>query len=157
MEPAGRWSVLRMRGRRDWCLVPKRKRVLIVDDDPAIRSLIRTVLLRTDFEVSEAKDGVDAIDRMATESFDAVILDLMMPRKSGYEVIEFVRQNPQAASSIVVVSAGGPQAAAGLDRSRLAAIVNKPFDVYELVRIIARCIEEHTTTPNIAAEGAAQS
>jgi CheY-like chemotaxis protein len=137
--------------------VPNRKRVLIVDDDPAIRSLIRTVLLRTDFDVSEAKDGVDAIDRMATESFDAVILDLMMPRKNGYEVIEFVRQNPQAASSIVVVSAGGPQAAAALDRSRLAAIVNKPFDVYELVRIIARCIEEHTTTPNVAREGASQS
>lgn len=121
--------------------MPTRKRVLIADDDPAIRNLIRMLLLRNDFDVSEARDGAEAIDLLSSERFDAVVLDLMMPRKSGYEVVEFMKRNRQSECSIVVVTAAGPLASVELDTSRLAAIVTKPFDLYELVRIVRHSID----------------
>lgn len=126
--------------------MPTRKRVLIADDDPAIRNLIRTLLVRNDFEVREARDGAEAIELLSSESFDAIVLDLMMPRKSGYEVVEFLKRNSRPECSIVVVTAAGPLASVELDTSRLAAIVTKPFDLYELVRIVRRSIEERSPT-----------
>lgn len=66
-------------------------RILVVDDESTIRRTLRFVLERAGFVVEEAVDGQDALDRLAARPADLVILDVMMPRKSGFDVLDAMR------------------------------------------------------------------
>lgn len=63
-------------------------RILIAEDDADLRLLLRLVLHRAGYQVSEARDGVEALEAMSRETFDVVLLDNLMPRMSGIEVLE---------------------------------------------------------------------
>ena len=66
-------------------------RILIAEDDADLRLLLRLVLHRAGHQVSEARDGVEALESMSRETFDVVLLDNLMPRMSGVEVLESVQ------------------------------------------------------------------
>ena len=66
-------------------------RILIAEDDADLRLLLRLVLHRAGHQVSEARDGVEALEAMSRETFDVVLLDNLMPRMSGIEVLESVQ------------------------------------------------------------------
>ena len=68
-----------------------RPSVLIVDDDQTIRKLISTILGRRDLDFSTASDGVEALAMLDKRRYDVMLLDLMMPRMDGYEVLEKLR------------------------------------------------------------------
>ncbi|WP_438433000.1 response regulator transcription factor [Gorillibacterium sp. sgz500922] len=68
------------------------KHILIADDDPHIRALLRHVLLREGYRVTEAEDGVKAEELSRTESFDLAILDVMMPGMDGFALCERLRE-----------------------------------------------------------------
>src|SRR6202000_3527050 len=67
-------------------------RVLVVDDEPAVRRALERALHLEQYEVTLASDGEEALDAMATQPADAVILDVMMPRLDGLEVCRRLRQ-----------------------------------------------------------------
>jgi len=67
-------------------------KVMIVDDDPNIRELVRALLKNGGFDVCEAKDGRDALQRIVDENADLAIVDLMMPNMDGYELCKKLRQ-----------------------------------------------------------------
>src|ERR1051325_8348273 len=70
------------------------RRVLVCEDDPSIRAMLVAMLSRTQFEVVSACDGAEAITRL-DDPFDVIVLDLMMPTKSGYDVLDHLqRGNP---------------------------------------------------------------
>ena len=78
------------------------KSILIVDDEPMARTLLRLMLVRSGYEVIEAVDGYDAIEKLRTILPDLVILDVMMPGLNGYDVCTSIRDG-QATSRIPVI------------------------------------------------------
>jgi two-component system cell cycle response regulator len=82
------------------------KKILIVDDDPDVRSLYRLVLRQEGLEVYEAQDGKEALAIAQAEALDLVLLDIMMPEMDGYEVCRRLRAKPDTKDvSILLFSA----------------------------------------------------
>jgi CheY-like chemotaxis protein len=77
--------------------------VLIVDDDEAVRTAVADVLREEGFEVSEAQDGEQALAMLRRSPPDVVLLDLMMPRVDGWQVVEAMRSSPPLANVPVMV------------------------------------------------------
>ncbi len=77
--------------------------VLVVDDEPMARTLLRLMLVRAGFDVSEAEDGYDALERIKEEIPDLVILDVMMPGLDGFSVCRAVRESARTAHLPVIM------------------------------------------------------
>ena len=117
----------------------REKRVLVVDDDDAIRALLFTVLRRRGFAVDVARNGAEAMERCTRCSYAVVLLDLMMPKMSGYEVLEALeRENESTRPLIIVLTAGNEPR--NLNASLVAGTVRKPFDIEMLVHTISACM-----------------
>jgi len=114
--------------------------VLVVDDSPSIRMLVRANLELAGFTVSEVKDGVDCIRLLKgePERFDAVIVDVMMPRLDGFATVRAIRQIPDLpAISVIVMSTHARSS--DIDSGRNAgadAYVVKPFDPEHLIAVV---------------------
>ena len=115
-------------------------RVLIADDEDAIRMLVVRMLRRAGFEAFEAADGQYAIEQLdAGPSFDALVLDLMMPRVDGFGVVEhLIQTQPRMIEKVVVVTAF-PRAAVQERLDAVCPILSKPFEATELVRLVRDC------------------
>jgi len=109
--------------------------VLVVEDDEAIALLIHTLLTRNGIAIDMAPDGRTAIERLAAKRYSAVVLDLMIPGVSGFDVIDYVKANA-ITTPIAVVSAVSQRRMPDLDRSVVKAIVAKPFDVDKFVETV---------------------
>ena len=110
-------------------------RILIADDEPNIVASLEFLMRRCDYEVCVARDGDEALQLAESFRPDLVLLDVMMPRRSGFEVCRLLRENPGLRSMrIVMLSARGRDVevdkglALGAD-----AYVTKPFSTKELV------------------------
>ncbi len=80
--------------------------VLIVDDEPMARTLLRLMLVRVGFNVSEAEDGYDALEKVQQNLPDIILLDVMMPGMDGFSVCEELRQRKETATlPIIMLSA----------------------------------------------------
>lgn len=116
------------------------RRILVVDDDLAIRVLLQAVLKRMNFSVDLAEDGQAGLDKLAKENFELVLLDLMMPRVNGYEFIASVSEDPPPSKPhIIVFTAAGQR---GVDKIPAGAICNsilKPFDLEKFIDMISEC------------------
>jgi CheY-like chemotaxis protein len=115
-------------------------RVLVADDDPILLRLLEVNLGLEGFLVETASRGEDAIRRAQSSRPDVIILDVMMPGMTGYDVAEQLRSDPDTASIPVVFLSARAQEE---DRRRgedlgVAAYVTKPFDPGELVEIVRR-------------------
>lgn len=112
-------------------------RVLVADDEEGLRSLLTIRLEQAGFEVTTATDGADAIDHLeATPTFDALILDLGMPRVDGYEVLEALEDLEVAPLTVVLSGHDSDDT-----RERALALgadeyVVKPFDAAELATLL---------------------
>jgi DNA-binding response OmpR family regulator len=82
------------------------QKVLIVDDDPDIRSLYGLLLRREGWDVIEAGSGQEALSKVKTEPPALVLLDVMMPEMNGYEVCRHLRANPQTAHLPILMISG---------------------------------------------------
>jgi DNA-binding response OmpR family regulator len=107
-------------------------RILVVDDDPLIVRLVRMHLDKAGYEVLTAADGEAALDVCATELPDLVVLDLMLPKKDGYEVCREIREFSLV--PVVMLTAKGEQ----VDKLRGFEMgaddyLTKPFSPQELV------------------------
>ena len=104
-------------------------KVLVVDDEPFICRALSFLLRRDDFDVIEARDGEQALEMIESELPDLVLLDVMMPKLNGFEVVERVRANPKTQDIKIVLLTARGQAA---DRERGALVgaddyITKPF------------------------------
>jgi CheY-like chemotaxis protein len=86
------------------------KRILIADDKATSRELLRTVLERQGYAITEAADGEEALKKALAEPPDLILLDLQMPRRSGYEVLVELRKDPRHAEvPIIAITASAMQ------------------------------------------------
>jgi DNA-binding response OmpR family regulator len=111
------------------------KKVLIVDDEPNIVMSLEFLMKKAGFEVSVATDGEEALAQVANLSPDLVLLDVMMPKKSGYEVCEALRADPaRAGMKIIMLTAKGRETEVAKGMALGAdAYVTKPFSTKDLV------------------------
>ncbi|HYS54426.1 MAG TPA: response regulator [Thermoanaerobaculia bacterium] len=116
-------------------------RVLVVDDEEPIRILIQRLLSKHGYSVETAQDGASAIDKIAHEDFDAVVLDLMMPRIDGFTVLrQLIDLNPDLVSRTVVATAY-PKDVASRQLDEVCQVIIKPFDTLELVSAVEECVK----------------
>jgi len=116
------------------------KRILLVDDDPAIRQLLMRLIADENFEVLTAANGAEALALAASMNFDLVVLDLNMPVKNGWETFEQLSsQNPVL--PIILITARPnqffPAMAAGV-----GALLEKPLDFAKLFDTIRNLLQE---------------
>ncbi|HYO75668.1 MAG TPA: response regulator [Thermoanaerobaculia bacterium] len=120
-------------------------RILIVEDDPAIRGMLASALRREPLQVDTAADGAVALEKIITAQYAVVLLDLMMPRMSGYVLLDELRRRRPARQPIVIVmTAFDERALMSLNPEQVHASIRKPFDlklVAELVRDAAQLMQ----------------
>lgn len=119
------------------------KRVLVVDDDAAIRQMFLTLLRRNGYVVDSAHDGRDGLDRLRGSDYDVIILDLMMPITSGFELLDVVEaEKPDILQRIIVTTGVSSNDLRKLDSTRIFSLIRKPFDIHELLRKVGECSEK---------------
>lgn len=112
---------------------PKQK-ILVVDDDDAIRTMVERVLKREQFEVDAARDGHEAIEKLTRNDYGTVLLDLMMPRVDGHGVLQYLETKKNAPRPWVIVMSANLQSASETKSAKpVFRILSKPFDIGQLV------------------------
>ena len=115
--------------------------VLVVDDDPNIRKMIIAALRREGYEFAEAPNGREALEIMRAQRPDVVVLDLMMPIVSGWDVLKERSRDPELQQiPVIVVSASRePEIASAMDKG-ICAFLPKPFDINALTALVRSCL-----------------
>lgn len=118
------------------------RRILVIDDDLAIRVLLQAVLRRLKFEVDLAEDGAAGLERLRRDDpYEVILLDLMMPRLNGYEFIERVRQEyAERRPHIIVFTAAGKRGVDKIPADTVCSAILKPFDLDRFIEIIGDCL-----------------
>lgn len=117
------------------------KTILVVDDDDGVRSLVRAVLRRHGHNVDTARDGAEALSKIREDSYSLILLDLMMPKIDGLEVMRKIEEDGIVSHALIVVmTAADDSLIAQLDRRRVHGVIRKPFDIEELAEIVTESI-----------------
>jgi len=114
--------------------------VLVVDDDPPIRELMRNILREFGMDPLVAGSGQEAVELARTETPEVILLDLNMPGLSGEETIEALRAIDVLAETPILILSGEPMEPAELERLGARAAVQKPFDLPKLIEEIRQAV-----------------
>jgi DNA-binding response OmpR family regulator len=120
-------------------------RILIIDDQDSLRTMLRLVLERAHYDVVEACDGQEGLQSLDTAAYDLIITDILMPGAKGPEVITELRR--QAPTSKIIAMSGGGQTG-NMNLLELATalgacrVLRKPFDLHELLAVVKEELDE---------------
>jgi CheY-like chemotaxis protein len=114
--------------------------VLLADDNEGTCTLIRA-LLRPEFDVDVAIDGLDAIERLRARHYSAILIDLLMPVTDGYAVLDFLKEeHPDLLSRVLVITAAvSPRELARVHAYAICGVIAKPFDIDALLTTVRQC------------------
>jgi chemosensory pili system protein ChpA (sensor histidine kinase/response regulator) len=120
--------------------------VLVVDDSLTVRKITSRLLVREGFEVGTARDGIDALQLLADQTPDVILLDIEMPRMDGFEFAKTVKSDPKLRSIPIIMITSRT---AAKHRARAAEIgvevyLGKPFQEEELLQHIRRIVSGQT-------------
>ncbi|MFN2189250.1 MAG: PleD family two-component system response regulator [Candidatus Promineifilaceae bacterium] len=117
--------------------------ILVVDDEPQARSMLRLILVRAGFDVIEAKDGYEALDEVAREIPDMMLLDIMMPGIDGFYVCEQLRASERTSDLPIIVLSAKTDAESIKRGQEVGATryLTKPVSPDELTRHVKEVIE----------------
>ncbi|MHA6259606.1 response regulator transcription factor [Sporosarcina sp. CAU 1771] len=130
--------------------------LLVVDDEERIRRLLNMYLTREGYEVEEAVDGADALEKALVTNYDCILLDLMMPEKDGLEVLEELREQ-KIMTPVIMLTAKGEESdrVSGFEAGADDYIV-KPFSPREVVlrvkAILRRSVSFASNVPSAASK-----
>ena len=118
--------------------------ILVVDDDNAIRALLRTVLRKRGFRVETARNGLEALEKIGGTRYALVILDMMMPVMSGPDVLAWLaREAPLTRPPVLRLTAGFE--GLGFDTTLVVGTMHKPFDIDLLLDAVVGFLTEAAT------------
>ena len=104
-------------------------RVLVIDDEKAIRKLLEIALTRSGFHVDMAADGQEGISKFSSNVYDLVITDVLMPDMDGYQVVNYIRKSSRKEVPIIGLS-GTPW---HLAKGNFDSVLDKPFALKTLI------------------------
>lgn len=113
-----------------------RSRVLIVDDDPLLLSVLQTALDDRGYEVLLASDGATALKRITKEKPEVVLLDVMMPVIDGWGVLEAIGKSKNPPRVVALTGKDGPRDAIRAWKAGVDEFIHKPFDTPSLLGLI---------------------
>ena len=120
----------------------EKKRVLVVDDDDPIRTMLAKVVERQNLSVDTARDGEEAIRAIDRDGYDVILLDLMMPKVDGYGVLKHLQAHHPAKLKCTIIASAVPESEIlkqfGVPVYKIHA---KPFDMARLIADIRHCID----------------
>ena len=119
------------------------KKILVIDDSPTLRKLLRYYLSRREYDVSEANNGKVGLDFITRENFDLVILDMMMPIMSGDDVLQKLKEMENFSVPVLILSADKDEE----NKAKAIALgasfyLTKPFKPNEVVSRIEEIFKE---------------
>jgi two-component system response regulator AdeR len=117
-------------------------RVLIADDNPDSKWIFSVALGFTGFEVTETSDGSETIQYLGNTVPDVLILDLNMPKSSGYDVLNHIRQSGKPDLLRIIVVTGDAIAARYLDQDLVDLVLIKPVDPVTLAALAHRLVQD---------------
>jgi len=121
-----------------------KKKILIVDDEEDIRSVVKTVLGNKGYEITTAKNGEDALANLKKTKFDLVLIDFFMPKMSGIDLVKAIRKEPDmkdtklAFLTVALFSSSGVEKLKKLD---ILDYICKPFDNEDLIKRVKKMVE----------------
>jgi len=124
-------------------LIKMTPRILVADDDLALHALLNVILSRAGFEVDFARDGREALGKIEADSYQAVLLDLILPGMSGIEILDHLKKKrPHSLHKIIVVTGASRGVIDQIDTSQIHALLRKPFDIQDVIRLTVECVQE---------------
>jgi CheY-like chemotaxis protein len=110
--------------------------VLVVEDEADLRAIVATVLVEEGYQVTLARDGAEAVERLRRDRPDVILLDLRLPRLDGASVLAAYRAMPGPHAPVIAFSAL-PDAAEAAEDLGVSDVLPKPFRVADLIRLVA--------------------
>lgn len=119
-----------------------KSRILVVDDEDALRTVLSNELTSEGYDVNTASNGDEAISTIQKKLFDLVLLDIKMPGLTGFEVLKFVKEKHPKTK--VVMLTGFADLKNAIESKKLGAedFVSKPYDLVDLLTTIERVLSE---------------
>jgi len=119
------------------------RRILAVDDDDGIRRMVQVHLKRAGYTVITARDGQEAVEKARAEQPDAIVMDVMMPRMTGFEALDVLKADPQTAGiPVILLTAESRDEDLFTGWSRgVHAYLTKPFRPEELIAGVQGVLE----------------
>jgi len=124
-----------------------KKRVLVADDDRTTRFAIASMLKGAGYNVTEAKDGEEALEKIRKSRFDLAFVDIWMPKVTGLELLAEARSFPACPKIIVMTSDNTPESVLGAIRAQACAYLNKPFSPKDAVEVAERALRQESLSP----------
>ena len=126
------------------------KRILLVEDEPGLVLTLTDRLTSEGYQVESARDGEKGLERASSEAFDAILLDVMLPRKNGFDVCRDLRQR-NVTTPILMLTARG-QIVDKVVGLKLGAddYLTKPFEMMELLARVEALLRRAATAPSHA-------
>ncbi|HAV24089.1 MAG: hypothetical protein A2X67_09550 [Ignavibacteria bacterium GWA2_55_11] len=120
--------------------MPAKNRILVVDDEEALRTVLSSELEGEGYSVRSAADGQEAITQLTGTEFDLVLLDIKMPNVDGFEVLKFVKERHPKTK--VVMLTGFADLKNAIESKKLGAedFVSKPYDLVDLLTTVERVL-----------------
>jgi two-component system response regulator MprA len=113
--------------------------VLVVDDEPTLRSILVDVLVDEGYAVVTARDGQEALEIFARDAPDLVLMDVMMPRMDGPTAVRALRALPNG-TTVPIVLASAVMSSNGVDLG-IDGFLRKPFELDDLLQLIGRLVD----------------
>jgi DNA-binding response OmpR family regulator len=122
-------------------LLKRRKRVLLLDDDPSMQRLVARILRNEGFRVDVFLAGNQAIAALGKQRYDVILLDLMMPHEGGMTVIRHLRKNDPPMLKRSILLTASPSSLIEALSGEVATVVQKPFEPRQLIDAVRRMSE----------------
>ncbi len=120
----------------------EKRRILVVDDEDALRTVLSAELNSEGYEVGAAADGMEAVSELQKMKYDLVLLDIKMPNMNGFEVLKVIKEKHPGTR--VIMLTGFADLKNAIESKKLGAedFVSKPYDLVDLLTTIDRVMSE---------------
>jgi two-component system cell cycle response regulator DivK len=123
------------------------KKILIVEDNPMNMELVLDLLEFYGHNITKAEDGIKALERLAEQKFDIILLDMQLPKMDGLEVLDRIKKNPETAEIPVIAVTAHAMKGSEEHFIEMGCVdyVSKPIDIHKFRALIDKYLEEDSS------------
>ncbi len=120
----------------------EKSRILVADDEEALRTVLSSELASAGYDVTTVADGDEAIQNVQQKKFDLLLLDIKMPKVDGFEVLKYIKKNHPGTRVIMLTGFADLKNAIESKKHGAEDFVSKPYDLVDLLTTIERVLSE---------------